>query len=150
MSAGEIFEVSGCFQARQTGQPVLPAKPEPLTLNPAETAVIVVDLQNAYASKNGYLDKAGFDVSTTAPVIENTTKVLETARAAGMPVVFLQNGWDADYKEAGGPGSPNWYKSNALKTMRKQPELRKFAGQRYLGLRACRCAKASRWRHRYS
>ncbi|MAL73331.1 MAG: pyrimidine utilization protein B [Alteromonas sp.] len=124
MSAGEIFEVSGCFQARQTGQPVLPAKPEPLTLNPAETAVIVVDLQNAYTSKNGYLDKAGFDVSTTAPVIENTTKVLETARAAGMPVVFLQNGWDADYKEAGGPGSPNWYKSNALKTMRKQPELK--------------------------
>ena len=105
MSAGEIFEVfevSGGFQARQTGQPVLPAKPEPLTLNPSETAVIVVDLQNAYASKNGYLDKAGFDVSTTAPVIENTVKVLDTARAAGMPVVFLQNGWDADYKEAGG------------------------------------------------
>jgi len=41
-----------------------------------------------------------------------------------MPIIFLQNGWDADYKEAGGPGSPNWYKSNALKTMRKQPELK--------------------------
>jgi ureidoacrylate peracid hydrolase len=25
--------------------------------------------------------------------------------------------------EAGGPGSPNWHKSNALKTMRAQPEL---------------------------
>ncbi|WP_017706685.1 isochorismatase family protein, partial [Pseudomonas syringae] len=25
--------------------------------------------------------------------------------------------------EAGGPGSPNWHKSNALKTMRKRPEL---------------------------
>ena len=34
MSAGEVFEVSGCFQARQTGQPVLQAKPEPLKLNP--------------------------------------------------------------------------------------------------------------------
>ena len=41
-----------------------------------------------------------------------------------MPVVFLQNGWDADYVEAGGPGSPNWWKSNALKTMRARPELR--------------------------
>ena len=79
MSAGDVFEVSGCFQERQTGQPVLPAKPEPLTLNPSETAVIVVDLQNAYASKNGYLDKAGFDVSTTEPVIANTVKVLDTA-----------------------------------------------------------------------
>ncbi|RZA20120.1 MAG: isochorismatase family protein, partial [Proteobacteria bacterium] len=31
--------------------------------------------------------------------------------------------WDPDYVEAGGPGSPNWHKSNALKTMRKRPEL---------------------------
>jgi ureidoacrylate peracid hydrolase len=37
--------------------------------------------------------------------------------------VFFQNGWDADYVEAGGPGSPNWWKSNALKTMRERPEL---------------------------
>ena len=43
-----------------------------------------------------------------------------------MPVIFLQNGWDADYMEAGTPHSPNWHKSNALKTMRKRPEL---AGQ---------------------
>jgi ureidoacrylate peracid hydrolase len=43
-----------------------------------------------------------------------------------MQVVFFQNGWDKDYVEAGGPGSPNWHKSNALKTMRRRPEL---AGQ---------------------
>lgn len=134
MSAGEIFEVSGCFQARQTGQPVLPAKPEPLTLNPAETAVIVVDLQNAYTSKNGYLDKAGFDVSTTAPVIENTTKVLETARAAGMPVVFLQNGWDADYKEAGGPGSRTGISLMPLKPCANNQSLREVCWPRVLGI----------------
>lgn len=40
-----------------------------------------------------------------------------------MPVVFLQNGWDPDYVEAGTPLSPNWHKSNALKTMRARPEL---------------------------
>ena len=40
-----------------------------------------------------------------------------------MPVIFFQNGWDPDYVEAGGPGSPNWHKSNALKTMRNKPEL---------------------------
>jgi hypothetical protein len=33
-----------------------------------------------------------------------------------------QNGWDADYVEAGDAGSPNFHKSNALKTMRKRPE----------------------------
>ncbi|RYG87089.1 MAG: isochorismatase family protein, partial [Alphaproteobacteria bacterium] len=44
-------------------------------------------------------------------------------RKAGVQIVYLQNGWDADYVEAGGRGSPNWHKSNALKTMRKRPEL---------------------------
>ena len=38
-------------------------------------------------------------------------------------MIFFQNGWDPEYVEAGGPGSPNWYKSNALKTMRREPEL---------------------------
>jgi ureidoacrylate peracid hydrolase len=39
-------------------------------------------------------------------------------------VVFLQNGWDAELKSAGGPDSPNWHKSNPLKLMRARPELR--------------------------
>jgi len=101
----------------------LPARPEPISLSVAQTAVIVVDMQNAYASPGGYLDLAGFDISGAAAVIQNTKGVLEVARAAGMPVIFFQNGWDADYVEAGGPGSPNFHKSNALKTMRARPEL---------------------------
>ena len=101
----------------------LPARPEALRLDPAETAVVVIDMQNAYASPGGYVDTAGFDITGAAGTIAQIAKVLETARAAAMPVVFLQNGWDADYVEAGGPGSPNWHKSNALKTMRARPEL---------------------------
>jgi ureidoacrylate peracid hydrolase len=102
---------------------VLPARPEPLTVEPATTAVVVIDMQNAYASPGGYLDLAGFDISGAAAVIGNIQGVLETARSAGMPVIFFQNGWDAGYVEAGGEGSPNWHKSNALKTMRERPDL---------------------------
>src|ERR1700749_3398191 len=102
---------------------VLPARPEPLRINAAETAVIVVDMQNAYATKGGYVDIAGFDISGAAGAIGQSRKALEAARSAGCTVIFFQNGWDADYVEAGGPGSPNWHKSNALKTMRKRPEL---------------------------
>jgi ureidoacrylate peracid hydrolase len=101
----------------------LPASPEPLTLKPAETAVIVVDMQNAYATEGGYVDIAGFDVSGAAAAVAQTRKVLDAARAAGIAVIFFQNGWDKDYLEAGTPGSPNWHKSNALKTMRARPEL---------------------------
>ena len=101
----------------------LPARPEALSLKASETALIVIDMQNAYSTAGGYLDLAGFDVSSTGPVIASIQKALTAARAAGIQVIFFQNGWDSDYVEAGGPGSPNWHKSNALKTMRKRPEL---------------------------
>jgi ureidoacrylate peracid hydrolase len=102
---------------------VLPAQPEGIRLDAVTTAVIVVDMQNAYASEGGYVDEAGFDVGPAAGVIPKITEVVDAARAAGMPVVFLQNGWDSGYVEAGTPLSPNWHKSNALKTMRARPEL---------------------------
>lgn len=88
-----------------------------------DTAVVVIDMQNAYASEGGYVDLAGFDIAGAAGTIGNIATVLDTARRAGVQVVYLQNGWDADYVEAGGQGSPNWHKSNALKTMRARPEL---------------------------
>jgi ureidoacrylate peracid hydrolase len=120
MADGEPILRTGADEARAI---TLPARPEALRLDPAETAVVVIDMQNAYASHGGYVDVAGFDISGSAAVIGRIATVLDTARGAGMPVVFLQNGWDPDYVEAGGPGSPNWHKSNALKTMRAQPEL---------------------------
>jgi ureidoacrylate peracid hydrolase len=101
----------------------LPARPEPIRLNPAETAMIIVDMQNAYASPGGYLDIAGFDIAGCEKVIARAAVAAEAARRAGIQVIYFQNGWDPEYKEAGTPASPNWHKSNALKTMRKRPEL---------------------------
>ena len=65
----------------------LPARPESLTFAPLQSALIVVDMQNAYASQGGYLDLAGFDVSTTRPVIDNINLAVAAARAAGMLVI---------------------------------------------------------------
>ena len=102
---------------------LLDARPEHLAMPCEQTALIVIDMQNAYASQDGYLDLAGFDVSHTGPVIANIQQAVKAARAAGIRVIFFQNGWDPHYLEAGGPGSPNFHKSNALKTMREQPAL---------------------------
>lgn len=101
----------------------LPARPEPIRIDADQTAVVVIDMQNAYASPGGYVDLAGFDIAGAAGTIERIAAVLDTARGAGVQIVYLQNGWDPDYVEAGGPGSPNWHKSNALKTIRQRPEL---------------------------
>ena len=119
MSEATVIDRSGGAAAAAT----LPARPEALRLSPHDTAVVVIDMQNAYASEGGYLDLAGFDIAGAQGVIGRIAQVLATARAAGLPVIFFQNGWDADYVEAGGEGSPNFHKSNALKTMRRRPEL---------------------------
>jgi ureidoacrylate peracid hydrolase len=116
--------VAGYTQSRSEASAVtLPARPEAIRIAPHQTALIVVDMQNAYASAGGYLDLAGFDISGAEAAIGKIAQAIDAARAAGVLVVFFQNGWDGDYAEAGGPGSPNWHKSNALKTMRKRPEL---------------------------
>lgn len=107
----------------QATAPILKAEPESIQLDAKQTALIVVDMQNAYTSLGGYLDLAGFDVSKTQPVVKRIQQAIDVAHAAGIQVIFFKNGWDADYVEAGGEGSPNFHKSNAIKTMRKKPEL---------------------------
>lgn len=102
---------------------ILNALPEAIKLAPEQTALIVIDMQNAYTSPGGYLDLAGFDVKATQPVAENIQKAVTAAHEAGIQVIYFKNGWDDQYVEAGGQGSPNYHKSNALKTMRKHPEL---------------------------
>ena len=102
---------------------VLKAEPEYIQMAPEQTALVVIDMQNAYTSLGGYLDLAGFDVSKTKPVVANIKKAVEAAHAAGVQVIYFKNGWDDQYVEAGGLGSPNFHKSNALKTMRKNPDL---------------------------
>jgi ureidoacrylate peracid hydrolase len=102
---------------------VIPSRPDPVTFQLEETALIVVDMQNAYTSRGGYVDLLGSDLSEAPTVIQVIAGVLEAVRPLQMPIIFTQNGWDPQLQEAGGPGSPNWYKSNALKLMRQQSEL---------------------------
>lgn len=57
----------------------LPARPESLTFAPQQSALIVVDMQNAYASRR-LSGSAGFDVSATRPVIDNINTAVAAAR----------------------------------------------------------------------
>jgi len=102
----------------------LDAKPEPVEIDPRRTALIVVDMQNAFASPGGLLDIAGVDVSGAPAVVRSVSGVLEAARAAALPVVYLQMGFKPDLSNSGGPESPNWHKELALRLMSCRPELR--------------------------
>ncbi len=102
----------------------LPAEPGSIELDLDRTAVLVVDMQNAFASPGGMLDLAGVDVRPARDAVENTRMVCREARAAGLPVIYLTIGYPPDQSTAGGPDSPNPQKELALCLMRERPELR--------------------------
>jgi len=101
----------------------LAARPQALDIDLDRAALVVVDMQNAFASKGGMLDLAGFDISGAAHVIEVNRRLIQAARKARLKVVYLQMSFKSDLSDAGGPASPNYHKELALRTMRDRPEL---------------------------
>jgi ureidoacrylate peracid hydrolase len=102
----------------------LAAKPELVEVDFARSAIVAVDMQNAFVKKGGTLDLAGIDVSDAARVVSVIRNVLDAARLAAMPIVHLQVGYKADLSDAGGPRSPNYYKETAMHLMCGRPDLK--------------------------
>jgi len=101
-----------------------PTKPQALEVDAERSAVIVVDMQNAFASKGGMFDLSGLDISGAHGVIDVLKGLLDVARQASMKVVYLQMGYDEALTTSGGPDSPNSHKELALLLMKKRPELK--------------------------
>ena len=102
----------------------LNARPEPLEVDFARSAIVVVDMQNAFASKGGTLDIAGADLAGAPAVVRAIRAVLDAARPAGVPIVYLQTGYKRDLSDAGGLRSPNYHKETAMRLMCAKPELK--------------------------
>jgi ureidoacrylate peracid hydrolase len=102
--------------ARQTSAPIqdmkgrkvtFDAKPEPIAIDTAKTAVIVVDMQNDFGTKGGLFDRIGIDISLIQRAVGPTAKVLASARRAGIKVIYLKMGFHPDLSNLGSEGSPN-------------------------------------------
>jgi ureidoacrylate peracid hydrolase len=83
------------------------AKPDPITIDIARTAVIVVDMQNDFGSKGGMFDRAGIDISGIQKAVGPTAKVLASAREAGIKIVYLKMAFRPDLSDLGAPDSVN-------------------------------------------
>jgi ureidoacrylate peracid hydrolase len=99
------------------------ARPGPIDWKLAESALVVVDMQNGFLKPGGYFDNVGYDLSHSPKTIGMVKTAVEAARANGMPVVFIQSGFDAKHLVVGGPTAPVWHKSEAQILMRERPEL---------------------------
>jgi ureidoacrylate peracid hydrolase len=105
-------------------QVTVQAEPEPLEMDILRTAIIVVDMQNAFVREGGYWDLAGCDISVTQKVIKPCQEIVYAAREKGIEVIYLQMGCHPDLADIGGPDSPAWRKSGGLALLRQRPELK--------------------------
>src|SRR5260370_39377746 len=83
------------------------AKPEPITIDRAKTAVIVVDMQNDFGSKGGMFDRAGINISGIQRAVGPTATVLSAARRMGIKIVYLKMGYRSDLSDLGAPDAMN-------------------------------------------
>ena len=103
---------------------LLEAEPEPVQIDLLKSAVIVVDMQNAFMGKGGYFDLIGLDTSAAWKIVEPCKEIIRAARRKGARIIYFQMGYSPDLSDAGSPDSPGFQKSSGLNFFRKHPELK--------------------------
>ncbi len=59
-------------------------------VDPAHSALVVVDMQRDFCHPGGAFDRLGVDISMYPPVIPRIASLLQGARAAGVQVIYIQ------------------------------------------------------------
>jgi nicotinamidase-related amidase len=98
--------MKGAAGAAAMARNVIEARPSPYPdsgrLDPASTALLVIDLQNDFLAPDGYLAKKGYDLSPLRAILPAVNRVIDAARAAGCLIVFTRQGHRADMADMAG------------------------------------------------
>ena len=93
-------------------QPFAPVNADPYpwpfdaAATPANTALVVIDMQFDFVGIGGYVDRMGYDLSAVRAPIEPIARLLARARAVGMHVIHTREGHRPDLSDL--PANKRW------------------------------------------
>lgn len=77
----------------------VPARPYPLTIDLARTALLVIDMQNDFCTPGGWAHGKGFDVSLTQQPIGPLQGLLQGLRSTPVTIIHTREGHRADLSD---------------------------------------------------
>src|SRR5713101_4833340 len=79
--------------------PMIDAEPYEFAFDPAEAALLIIDMQRDFVEPGGFGEALGNDVSLLRKAVEPTKRVLDACRAAGLMVIHTREGHRPDLSD---------------------------------------------------